>query len=101
MKGQNLDAALLQKMIGRLVLAHSLLENVLRTSGVSEAIGAAFIEDVMEGMHHASLDEMFKCTMDDDFRVPKARQMLAQQLPFFETIINQSTIVALVFPPVP
>ena len=55
----------------------------------------------MEGMHHASLDEMFKCTMDDDFRVPKARQMLAQQLPFFETIINQSTIAALVFPPVP
>ena len=88
-------------MIGRLVLAHALLENMLRASGVSEAIGAAFIEDVMEGMHHASLDEMFKCTMDDDFRVPKARQMLAQQLPFFEAIINQSTIAALVFPPVP
>ena len=98
MKGQNPDAALLQKMIGRLVLAHSLLENVLRTSGVSEAIGAAFIDDVMEGMHHASLDEMFKCTMDDDFRVPKARQMLAQQLPFLETIINQSTTAALGLP---
>jgi hypothetical protein len=41
----------------------------------------------MEGMRHASLGEMLKRTMDDDFRAPKARQMLAPQLPFLETII--------------
>ena len=90
-KGQNPDEAALRTLIGRLVLAHTLVEHVLRPSAVSEALCVAFIDDVMDGRYHDALDGMFKCALEDEFRVQKARQALAQRLPFLEAIINQST----------
>lgn len=55
----------------RLVLAHSLVEYVLVPAGVQTRLKEEFISDVLDGMHQATLDQVFAQPLDETFSIAK------------------------------